>query len=112
MRIWVTMPKLPRLSSANPAVPLSQPYPPPSVSPTIPTSPMAPVAGARPCRWAATATSEALAPPPRIAVAVLASTVTLRINDMSMTTPPSVNARPAQSCPPARTAMGSAFFRA
>ena len=78
----------------------------------MPTSPMAPVAGARPADSAAAATSEALAPPASLAVAVLVSMSTLRINDMSMTTPPAISERPAQSCPPPRTAMGTFVSRA
>jgi hypothetical protein len=74
--------------------------------PTLPTDPLAVTS---PCRPAASTRPPAVAPPPADAMPSLAWTVTWRISERSMTSPPCRSARPAQSCPPPRTESGSSW---
>jgi hypothetical protein len=71
-----------------------------------------PVAAAEPCSSAASTTSAAVAPPDTVAIRAARSTSSRHIRGKSITRPSSTNARPAQSWPLPRAAIGNRCARA
>ena len=93
-----------RLSTVSPCLRLSQPKPPPSVSPAMPVVELMPSGVARPNACASRSNSPSVAPGSTRAVRAAASTRTDFISDRSSIRPPSHTALPAMLCPPPRTA--------
>ena len=91
---------------------ISQPMPPPSVSPAIPVWVTMPPTVARPCACVAASSSPHSTPAPARAVRAVASTAISFIGDRSTTSPPSQTDIPAMLWPPPRTATGSERSRA
>ena len=73
-RSAVTTSAATRLSQESPAFFVSQPMPPPSVSPAMPVWLMNPPGVASPCAWVAASTSAQVAPPPHTARRAAGST--------------------------------------
>ena len=101
-----------RLSTVMPCLRLSQPKPPPSVSPATPVVELMPTGVARPWAWVASSKSASVAPPSTVARRRSGSTRTAFIRERSITSPPSHVALPAMLCPPPRTASSSPLSRA
>ena len=92
-----------RLSHDSPYWLVSQPNPPPRVSPPTPVWLTVPAGTARPCAWVAASSWASVAPPPARAVRVPGSTVTWLMALRSMVRPSSPTAAPAKLCAPPRT---------
>src|SRR5690606_34655090 len=101
-----------RLSSVMPYFRVSQPNPPPSVSPAIPVVELMPVGRTRPLAAVSLSTSPSVAPGSTQAVLAAASTRTDFISDRSSRTAPSATEWPAIWCPPLRIEIRSPFSRA
>lgn len=86
--------------------------PPPRVRPATPVVEINPPVLARPCAAVDASKSAQVAPGSTLAVRAVASTVTPRMRDRSMTTPSSQTQNPATLCPPARTDSGQPAVRA
>ena len=93
-----------RLSIVMPYLRLSQPKPPPSVSPPMPVVELMPTGVARPWAWVAASRSASVAPPSMETRRRAGSTRAAFIFDRSITSPSSHKALPAMWCPPPRTA--------
>ena len=103
---------LSRLSTVMPYLRLSQPKPPPSVSPAIPVVELMPTGVARPWACVAASRSASVAPPSMVARRRPVSTCAAFIRDRSTTSPSSQIALPAMLCPPPRAASRSPLSRA
>jgi hypothetical protein len=90
---------------------MSQPMPPPSVSPPTPVCEIWPAGTARPCSCVAASTSPSRAPPPTRTMRRSGSTSTAFSARMSMHSASSRTERPDTECPPARivNSRASAF---
>ena len=81
---------------------ISQPMPPPSVSPPTPVCEIWPAGTASPCPWVAASSSLSRAPPPTRTVLVSGSTLTELSARRSMHSAPFLTERPETECPPLR----------
>ena len=96
-----------RLSIASPYFRLSQPMPPPRVSPPTPVWLTRPTGTASPCSCVAASRAPSSAPPPTFARRAAGSTLTWFIRLRSMTRPSSTTHEPDMLCAPHRTAIST-----
>ena len=89
----------------SPYLRMSQPIPPPSVSPAMPVWVTMPEGTARPKTWVSRSSSPRSTPAWARAVPASGSTRMPFMGERSMTTPPSQEDRPGKLWPPPRTAV-------
>src|SRR6266511_1706191 len=100
------------VSTVSPCLRMSQPMPPPRLTPPTPVWLTMPPVVARPCACVSWSTSPHRAPPWTRAVRSTGSTEAARIADRSITIPSSHTAVPATLWPPPRTAISKSRSRA
>ena len=96
-----------KLSMLRPCLRVSQPIPPPRVSPPTPVWPIKPTGVASPCSCVAAIMSANSVPPPTRTRRASASTATEFIALKSIISPSSTTALPDTPCAPPRTAISS-----